>query len=90
MKNVVIKGSLSGMFLLCATNLATADNLQFQQTKGMFVHETAEKRLQRLYKEETQEAARSAQENGNSFVPVSYEEWKSKPAGTFEGYPSSY
>lgn len=90
MTDNLVKGALSGMFLLASANLAFADNEQFQKTEGLFYHETNEQRLQRMYREETQAAAREAQRNGVSFQPPRYQEWKSSPVGTFEGYPSSY
>jgi hypothetical protein len=90
MTNNFVKGALSGMFLLVSANLAFADNEQFQKTEGLFYHETNEQRLQRMYRAETRAAAQEAQSNGVSFQPPSYQDWKSSPTGTFEGYPTSY
>lgn len=61
-----------------------------QIASGLRPSETAEQRLQRTYREETNRAAENARKQGKSFVPVSYEQWKAAPAGTFEGYAKSY
>ena len=90
MSNNLVKSALSGMFLLASANLVFADNQQYQQAGGIRVNETDEQRLQRMYREESRAAAREAQRNGESFQSPSYQEWKSSPVGTFEGYPTSY
>ena len=61
-----------------------------QVSSGLQPTETAEQRLRRIHREETNKAAENARKSGKSFVPVTYEKWKSSPAGTYDGYQKRY
>ena len=90
MSSRIVSGSLSVFILLVSTNNASAYNEPWLASKGLKRTETAEKRLRNLYNIETNKAAQQANKNAKSFVPVSYDQWKSNPPGTFAGYPSTY